>query len=381
MKGYKNTQIYIQGRGIVRTSIGIENGRIAAIGDDIAIEEVATLPQDAVVLPGFIDQHTHGAANADTMDGGGSVATIAKALPAEGTVAFLATTMTQSTQAIMTALTGVKAYCEAPQAGVAEVLGVNLEGPFLSTKHAGAQPREYIIPPSIDLLEQFHKASGGRLRIVSVAPEIEGATDFIKWMKSQGIVPSVGHSDAGYADMKAAVDVGLGNVTHLYNAQKALHHRDIGVVGSAMLLDELNVEVIADLVHLSAPAIMLAIRTKPQDKISLITDAMKAKYLPDGKSELGGQVVIVKDGEARLEDGTLAGSILRMNDAVRNLVRACGVDICTAVDYASANPAKNLGVYDQLGSIAVGKRACLTVLDGDFAVVQTLVDGVVVFER
>ena len=381
MKGYKNTQIYVEGRGIVRTNIGIDGGRIAAIGDDIAVDPIATLPENAVVLPGFIDQHIHGAANADTMDGGDAVATIAKAVLAEGTVAFLATTMTQSTQAIMTALEGVKAYCDAPVKDGAEVLGVNLEGPFLSTKHAGAQPQEYIINPDTALLEQFHNASGERLRIVSVAPEVEGATAFIRWMAQRGIVPSVGHSDAGYDTIRTAVDAGLGNVTHVYNAQRALHHRDIGVVGSAMLSDELNCEVICDLVHLSAPAIKLVIRTKPNDKVTLITDAMKAKFLPDGPSELGGQVVIVKDGEARLENGTLAGSILRMNHAVRNVVRACGVDICTAVDFASANPAKNLGVYDQLGSIAVGKRACFTVLDGEFEVLQTVIDGEVVYER
>ena len=170
-------------------------------------------------------------------------------------------------------------------------------------------------------------------------------------------------------------------MTHTYNAQTPLHHRDVGAVGSALLFDELYTEMICDLVHLSAPAIRLLIKNKPHDKIIAITDSMRAKGLPDGISELGGQKVIVKDGTARLEDGTLAGSILKMNDAIKNLVKVVGVPFTDAIDFATINPATNLKVDDEIGSIAVGKYADFCVLDEDFNVESTIVRGKLVYTK
>ena len=262
----------------------------------------------------------------------------------------------------------------------AAVLGVHLEGPFISVKHIGAQPLEYVAKPDVKVFDEYYKASGNAIKIVSLAPEADGADELIKHLTSLGVTASAGHTDAGYEAIEKAIKIGLKNVTHTYNAQKALHHREIGTVGSAMLFDELNAEAICDTIHLSVPAIKLLIKNKPHDKFTLITDSMRAKHLSDGISELGGQEVIVKNGEARLKDGTLAGSILKMNDAVKNLVLKCGVLFTDAIDFATANPAKNLGVFDKIGSIKEGKNADFTVLDGDFNVHLTVRNGNVIFK-
>jgi N-acetylglucosamine-6-phosphate deacetylase len=289
--------------------------------------------------------------------------------------------MTQSPENILKAMQAVKDYTAKNPEDGAKVLGIHLEGPFISTRHVGAQPIEYVASPDIEVFKNYNEASGNNIKIVSLAPEVEGADKLINYLNENGIVASSGHTDAGYKDMEKAVKNGLKNVTHTYNAQKALHHRDIGTVGSAMTFDELNCEAICDLIHLSAPAIKLLIKNKPHDKVTLITDSMRAKYLPDGISELGGQEVIVKNGEARLNNGALAGSILKMNDAIRNLVLSCDVKFTDAVDFATINPAKNLGLDDTIGSIKVGKNADFTVLDEEFNVCLTVRNGNVVYKK
>jgi N-acetylglucosamine-6-phosphate deacetylase len=262
----------------------------------------------------------------------------------------------------------------------ARILGIHLEGPFISTKHIGAQPLEYVASPSISTFDEYNSNSGGNIKIVSLAPEVEGASELIEHLAKNNVVASAGHTDAGYQDMVKAIDSGLKNVTHTFNAQKPVHHREIGTAGSAMLLDSLNCEAICDTIHLSVPAIKLLVKNKPHDKFTLVTDSMRAKHLSDGISELGGQKVIVKNGEARLENGALAGSILKMNDAIKNLVLKCDVKFTDAIDFATVNPAKNLGVFDKMGSIEVGKTADFTVLDGEFNVKLTIRDGNVIYK-
>ncbi|MBQ9482343.1 MAG: N-acetylglucosamine-6-phosphate deacetylase [Clostridia bacterium] len=380
MKGFKNVKAYVEGEGVITADIGVENGRIAFVGKDENIENLCET--GGILLPGFIDEHIHGAGGADAMDGSESaLQTISSCLAKEGTTAFLATTMTQSPENITAALNAVRSTMKKGEESGAKILGVHLEGPFISLKHVGAQPVEYVAKPSVETFKAYQSAAGGNIKIVTLAPEVEGGNELTRYLADNGVVASIGHTDAGYAEVSSAIKCGASNVTHTYNAQKGLHHREVGVVGSAMLFDELNCELICDLIHVSAPAIKLVIKNKPHGRVTLITDAMRAKGLPDGLSELGGQQVFVKNGEARLKDGTLAGSVLRMNVAIKNLVEKVGVNFTDAVDFATVNPAVNLGVYGDRGSISVGKRADFTALSDDFEVLFTVVGGRVVYKK
>lgn len=376
MKGFKNTWIVTE-KGLEKTSLTYDEKFVTIGKNEEGLQE---LPEEYVVVPGFIDEHVHGAAGSDAMDGTmEDLGKIANALASEGTTAFLATTMTQSPENITKALKAVKAYRElSPESG-AEILGVHLEGPFISKDFVGAQPIEYLAKPSVEVFKKYQDASGDCVRIVTLAPEVEGSTELIKYLVSQNIVASIGHTNATYVDVKKAVEVGATNLTHTYNAMKPLHHREVGTVGSGFLFDELNCECICDGIHVSGPAIQLLHKNKPADKMTLITDAMRAKHMPDGVSELGGQVVIVKNGEARLENGTLAGSVLKMNNAVKNVMKFLNLPLEEVVKLASQNPAKNLGVFDQMGSIKEGKRADFVILDKNLNVVQTVRNGKVIY--
>ena len=378
MKCFKNALVYVAGEGVKKCSVEFDE-TIKAIGADSVAEEIA-LPEGAIVLPGFVDQHIHGAGGSDGMDA--TVADyeiIAKTVAAEGTTSFLVTTMTQSVGNITKAMEAVKEYRSAEHDG-ARVVGIHLEGPFIAPAHKGAQPLEYVAKPDVEVFKAYNEASGNAIKIVTLAPEMEGADALVEYLTANGIVSSIGHTGAKCADIEKAIASGASNVTHTYNAQTALHHREIGTVGSAMLFDELNCELIADTIHVSVPAMRLLVKNKPLDKLSLITDAMRAKGIPDGVSELGGQVVYVKNGEARLADGTLAGSVLRMNRAVQNMVTKVGVPFTQAVDYATINPARMIGIDQEAGSIAVGKRADFTVINENYDVLLTVCGGKIIYQ-
>lgn len=383
MKCFKNATVYVDGKGIQKRTVCFDEkiekiSRCALAGKNA--EEIV-LPENAIVVPGFIDQHIHGAGGSDGMDGTlEDIAVIAKTVAAEGTTSFLVTTMTQSKENITKALNAVKEYREADSKEGARVVGVHLEGPFIAAAHKGAQPLEYVKEPDILTFDEYNAACGNAIKIVSLAPEVAGADELISYMSKKGVVASIGHTGAKYQDIEKAIAAGASNVTHTYNAQTALHHREIGTVGSAMLLDDLNCELIADTIHVSVPAMRLLVKNKPADKISLITDAMRAKGIPDGVSELGGQTVYVKNGEARLEDGTLAGSVLKMNRAIENAVTKVGMSFTQAIDCATKNPARMLKIDDEAGSIKVGKRADFTVLNDKYDVLLTVRGGEIVYK-
>jgi N-acetylglucosamine-6-phosphate deacetylase len=305
--------------------------------------------------------------------------TIARALAKEGTTAFLATTMTQSRDNILSAMTAVREYGEGEDG--ARLIGIHLEGPFIAEEYKGAQSGEYVAKPDVRVFDAYNEASGGRIKIVTLAPECEGADALISHLTDKGIVTSIGHTGAKCRDIEAAVALGAKNVTHTYNAQSPLHHREIGTVGSAMLFDELACELIADTIHVSTPAMKLLYKSKPEGKLVLITDAMRAKGLPDGESEVGGQRVFVKNGEARLADGALAGSVLSMNLALKNMIEKIGLTLEQACDLATINPAKVLGIENEAGSIREGKRADFAVLDGDYNVLYTVRGGEIIYKR
>lgn len=380
MKCFRNVAVYVGGKGVKKCSVGFGE-KIEKIGKVSKYAEEISLPEGAIVVPGFIDQHIHGAGGSDGMDGTvEDIAIIAKTVAAEGTTSFLVTTMTQSPENITKAMQAVKAYRKADPEEGARVVGVHLEGPFIAAAHKGAQPLEYVKAPDIEAFDNYNEASGNAIRIVTLAPEVEGAEALVRHLTEKGVVSSIGHTGAKYPDIEKAVSAGASNVTHTYNAQSALHHREIGTVGSAMLIDELNCELIADTIHVSVPAMRLLVKNKALGKLTLITDAMRAKGIPDGVSELGGQTVYVKNGEARLEDGTLAGSVLRMNRAVQNMVEKVGVPFTQAIDYATINPAKTLKIDKEAGSIEVGKRADFTVLNADYDVLMTVRGGKIIYQ-
>lgn len=380
MRGFKNAAVYVEGRGLVKTDLVFDE-KILCIGSSQNFTQIK-LPDDAIVLPGFIDEHIHGAGGADAMDGTvEALGTIAATVAAEGTTTFLATTMTQSPQNITTALAAVREYIAAGRSSGAKLLGVHLEGPFIAAAHKGAQPLEYVAKPSVEVFDGYNKASGGAIKIVTYAPECDENFVLTKHLNKIGVIPSIGHTGAKTADIVAAMAAGAKNITHTYNAQSPLHHREIGTVGSALLYDELNCELICDTIHVSVPAMKLLVKNKPAGKLTLITDAMRAKGLADGVSELGGQTVYVKGGEARLADGTLAGSVLTMNRAIQNLTRKVGVPFTNAVDCATITPATTLGIADKTGSITLGKNADFAVIDKDYNVILTIRGGVTIYER
>lgn len=377
--GFKNSKIYVYGKGIIETSLLINNGKIEMIGE-INTDELIQLPDNLIVLPGFVDKHIHGANHADFMNPTKEdLKKITKAIAREGTTSCLATTMTQSMEAIKSAVKNIGEYINEKHEGV-EILGVHLEGPFVSPKFAGAQPLEYIVKCDIDQFNSINEASLNTVKQVSYACE-ENGLDFTTHLVNNGIVASIGHSNSDYATVVKAADLGATSITHTYNAQRGLHHRDIGVVGAAMLDDRFSCELICDLIHVSPAAIKLLFKNKGKDNICLITDSIEAKYMPDGEYSLGGQPVFVKDNAARLENGTLAGSTLKLNEGVRNFMNTVNISLTEAVDCATINPARVLGIDDRKGSIELGKDADLIVVDKDLNVYMTICRGNIVYSK
>ena len=379
MKAFKNVSVYITGEGIKKTNVLFDE-KIISIGENVDGAEIIPVPENAVVYPGFIDQHIHGASGSDAMDASTEdLKNIAVSVAKEGVTSFLATTMTEKKEKILKALSCIGEYVENGESQGARILGAHLEGPFIAKKYCGAQDPQYIVAPNKKDFEEFNKACRGNIRMVTLAPE-EDVEGLVKELTSFKITASAGHTNACFDSVVSAKDNGLKCVTHTYNVQSPLHHREVGVVGSALLLDELYSECICDGVHISIPAIKLLLKNKPKDKFIVISDAMRAKNLPEGESELGGQKVIVKNGEARLLNGALAGSVLTINKAIENLVKLCGVKVTDAVDFATINPAKNLGVSDKYGSIEVGKCADFAILNDDFSVNKTIRDGEIIYK-
>jgi len=339
MIGFRNATVLMDGK-LEKTSVTVKNGIIDGFYET---DGQIDLPDGAIVLPGFIDEHTHGAVGSDTMDASVlAYKTIAEQLVKEGTTAFLLTTMTASKEGIDNSIKAYNEFLALPN-DYALPVGIHLEGPFINANKCGAQPKEYIVKPEIDAIKEYISLSNGLIKLITVAPEVDGALEFIKYCKKVGITLTAGHTSATYEEFKKGVESGITCTTHTYNAMSPFTHREIGVVGGALLEDVYN-EVIADGIHVSIPAIKLLSSLK-KDKLILVTDAMRAKGVSDGESELGGQKVYVKNGEARLADGTLAGSTLTMDKAFKNMVEKVGLSIEETAKAVSENPAKNLGIF------------------------------------
>lgn len=381
-----NAKIYTEDEIIDHGYIVISNEKIQAIYHEK--NKPKSFPQDATVIngmgknliPGFIDGHIHGANGADVMDATESALdTIAQVLPKEGTTSFLATTITQEKESIEAALVNVAGYSNKP--GNAELIGLHLEGPFIEKSKAGAQPVEHISQPDIELFRHWQKLANNQIKTITMAPEHDPDGVFIRYLCQSGVNVSAGHTNSGYADLKKAVKHGVTQLTHLCNAMNGIHHRDIGAVGAAFQLAELRAEVIADEIHLSPEMLQMVYDNMGSERLMLITDAMRAKCLQAGNYELGGQPVIVSETRALLENGTLAGSILKMGDGVKNMLKLSHVEVENIIEMASANPAKQIGFYDIKGSITVGKDADLLLVDDDLSIEYTICRGKIAYKE
>ncbi|MCY8939200.1 N-acetylglucosamine-6-phosphate deacetylase [Peribacillus frigoritolerans] len=367
--------------------IKVVDGKIAEVGpasqykqDDNA--KVITLSPDYQVIPGAIDIHIHGASNSDAMDAThDALSTMAKTLPKEGTTSFLATTMTQSTQAIESALLNAGKYIENQTQENAEIVGVHLEGPFISPARKGAQPEDYIVDPDVTLFKRWQEMAENQIKLVTLAPEQPNGLDLAAHLRGTGVVASIGHSDATYDQIDEAIQAGTTHVTHLYNGMRGLHHREPGVLGAAYLRDELYVELIADGIHCRPEMIKLAYDQITSERMILITDSLRAKWLEKGTYDLGGQPVNVDETKATLSDGTLAGSILKMNDAIKNTMEYTGCSMTDIIKMTAENPAKQLRIFDRKGSIQVGKDADLVILNDRLDVEMTFCRGNLAFKK
>ncbi len=372
----KNVQIITETASEPNQYIKIVDGKIVAVFDQMPEDEnvVVIDGEGMIAIPGFIDTHIHGANGADVMDATPeALDTMTQALPKEGTTSFLATTITQTEQRIEAALQNVGTYVN--QAGQAEIVGVHLEGPFISEKKAGAQPEQYIQKPNVETFNHWQSLSKNNINTVTMAPEKDADGEFIKALSAQGVNVSAGHTDAKIADMQVAINQGVNQVTHLANAMTGIHHRDIGVVGASFLMEQLKAELIADGIHVSPEMIQLIYKNIGSDRLMLITDALRAKCLPPGEYDLGGQIATVNHEKAVLSDGTLAGSILRMIDAAKNVSAYTDAKLTDIVQMTAVNPAKQLGIFDRKGSIAVGKDADIVLLDSNWNIRYTFCKG------
>jgi len=375
------------GNIILRDSI-IEHGYVEIEGDKIVSvgEGKKYKGKDAelfdfsnlYISPGFIDVHIHGSFGRDVIDGESeSLEIISQFIAKHGTTGFLPTIVTAPLKDMRKSVENIENFIERKNFNGAKILGIHLEGPFLNAKYKGAQREDCLLPPKIEYLEELISEN---LKLMTIAPEIEGSFDIIRYLSKRNVKISAGHTDATAEIIEHAISLGLSHVTHLFNGMRPLHHRDPGIIGVSLINDQLSVEIIADGYHLADHILTLVTKVKPKEKVILITDAIEAAGLPDGDYELSKQKVIVKNGKATLENGTLAGSSLTLNKAVKNMVERAKLDIKDAVFMASYSPAKFLGLENK-GSIEVGKDADITVFDKNFDVAFTMVEGTIVYRK
>lgn len=374
-------------KAIVNARI-VTEGRIIedhALLFDKKIEGVVPLPlgesdmeiidaEGAYVSAGFIDLHIHGSGGADVMDATPeALEQLSTTLLRTGTTGFLATTMTMSEREIIAALENVQKH--GGFVSGAEILGVHLEGPFINPDKHGAQDKHYIQKPDMEMIEAYMPI----IKMITLAPEVEGAKQFIEHLQRAypEVILSIGHSDASFEQAQQSFTWGISHATHLFNAMNPLHHRAPGIVG-AVFESDISCDIIADLVHTHPAMLQLAYRMK-KERLILITDAMRAGCMRCGSYDLGGRKVVVKEGRAELGDGTLAGSVLKMNEALANMVEHTAMTRIEAVDAVTRLPAQMLGI--KKGELRQGYDADIVIFDEDFGIITTIVGGTIKYKK
>lgn len=367
----QNAKAFIDGSFHEHTDIFMKDGMIAQIGH-LAVpegEETLDLHGD-LLLPGFVDVHIHAFMGQDTMNGEQAVRHMSRELKKFGVAAFLPTTMSASPEGTRKALDGIKAVMQNPEKDGAIVLGAHMEAPFLNESKAGAQPKQYFVLPNEENWQTYTGGNEDIVRLITMAPEKEGALDFIKRLTESGIHVSIGHTAADADTVHAAADHGADHSTHTFNAQTPLNHRAPGVPGAALVDPRIRCEFISDGIHLHPDIVRLIMLCKGKAKAVAITDAMEAAGMPDGQYQLGGQDVFVKEGAARLADGTLAGSTLTMVRAFQNLI-AFGAKPEDAAAMTTSTPALSIG-NEEVGVIKVGSPAIFARFDADYKFIGTI---------
>lgn len=355
--------------------ITVENGVITDVRGR-GTEKTSLDFSESIIVPGFIEVHTHGIAGADVMDATAeSIDKMKKAFVSHGVTAFCPTTDTAPIDHLKKALNAIKA---SKNPG-AKALGAHLEGPFLSPEKPGAMIARDIRPLSIDEFDELLNASEESIKLMTIAPEVPKAIELIKHAYSLGVTISIGHSNATYDEALAGIRAGASHTTHLFNGMRAYHHREPGIIGAVLENPNISVELITDFVHVHPTTIRLVCMLKPKDKVIVVTDSLRYTDMGDGVyKEERYEPIYVKEGEARFSNGTLVGSTLALDKALRNLVFKLGMSIKDAVTMMTANPAKDIKAED-IGSIEVGKRADLVVLSKDLNIMKTFINGEIVF--
>ena len=367
-------------RGI---DVRVDDGAITHVGAGLSSASAQIIDADGLlVAPGFIDIHVHGAAGGMCESGDGvQIETISTALARCGVTGFLATIATLPPDALRAAVRAV-AETVGHEPG-ARILGIHLEGPYLNPQRAGAQAARWMRPPSIEEFDALYDLSGGLIRLVTVAPEIDGCLPFLRAVRERGVVVAAGHSDATAAEMELAIDAGVTHVTHLFNAMRPLHHREPGILGAALTDDRLSAELICDGHHVSEHACDIALRCKPADKTVLVSDAVAAMGCPDGEYELFGARCVVAAGAVRRKDSSqLAGSCLALDQAARNVHRwKPQLPLHDLLHMCSWRAASVVRLDRQRGTIERGKEADIVLLDRDLRVVRTFRSGAAIAPR
>ena len=380
MKAIVNGNVYTPDQVLAPGTVLIEEERITAVGaaDTLAVPTEAKVidAEGMAVVPGFIDVHMHGLMGHDAM--GPGLAHVIRDLPAFGVTAFLGTTLTLPRDETLANLEEMVEVLDAPPLG-AQCLGIHLEGPFLSPSRPGMATSDWFEPLNWESFQAFQQTAKGHTRMLTFAPELNGAMACIPRLIEAGVVPVIGHSNATFEQVAKAVQLGLSHATHTFNAMRPLHHREPGVVGAVMYFDEIVAELIADGVHVHPAVMAILLRIKGVERVALVSDASPLAGLPDGEYEWEHKPVFVRDGSCRLADGTIAGAHALLDTGVRNLVNPVGLPLEQALVPATRVPADVLGL--RKGRLAPGYDADVVLLDEALKPTLTIVEGEEVFWR
>ena len=376
-------QIITPLRTIRQGTLVIDRGRIAALSGTAVPDSAHVIDaRDKIVAPGFIDNHVHGAIGHSFAEGPEAVRAIAHFRASTGTTGFLPTLGGATTlEGLLRPIRIVRQVMKEGTGGT-QILGIHNEGAYLSPRKPGVNPVELMRPLDIREVDAMQEAAEGSIRLVSVAPDEKGGLDFIRGLRSMGIVASIAHTDTDYETILQAVNAGATYATHTYNGMRGLHHRDPGVVGAILTCDQIFAELIADGVHVHPPAMDILMRCKGRDRVVLVTDNSPMAGTPDGVYQgFGGQQIEKKAGVLRsLDTGSIAGSAMAFNEDVDNMVKWVGIPLPQAIQLASLNPARALGLDAHKGSLEVGKDADLIIIDENVNVYLTMVHGEIVYQ-